>query len=278
MGVGVVDHTFKISIASVLRVRGHVIRLPGSFLSRCSAPLAVGPRARNKIAVGGLRPAVFFVDWMGKLYFFPSCPCSAGNGMHYLRLCADTATIAFLDPDFPLLIRPGTWCLFDLTILLRPSYPHTLSSTYITAFAMVFGKGFRSKMEKMFSSQDREVTEDPPPPYALPEEFAQVGIKEDDLAILKDYDTVIVVDDSGSMDPLWSQVRCLLFLLSTELIVEPRCLPLQACKALATLAAVASRYDKNGIDIHFLNHDKAGQHLKVGRFLVRLYRHCVNDG
>jgi hypothetical protein len=74
---------------------------------------------------------------------------------------------------------------------------------------MVFGKGFRSKMEKMFSSstQDREITEEPPPPYALPQDFVQAGIAEDDLEILKDYDTVIIVDDSGSMDPLWNQVK-----------------------------------------------------------------------
>jgi len=73
---------------------------------------------------------------------------------------------------------------------------------------MVFGKQLRSKMEKMFSSspQDREVTDDPPPPYILPPEFVQVGIKEDDLEILRDYDTVIIVDDSGSMEPLWNQV------------------------------------------------------------------------
>ena len=70
---------------------------------------------------------------------------------------------------------------------------------------MSFRKNLRSKFEKMFSSDPDAV--DPPPPYALPAEFVQAGIKEDDLAILRDYDTVIVVDDSGSMDPLWNQVR-----------------------------------------------------------------------
>jgi hypothetical protein len=115
---------------------------------------------------------------------------------------------------------------------------------------MVFGKGFRSKMEKMFSSQqDPEVTDDPPPPYVFPEEWVQAGIKEDDLAILKDYDTVIIVDDSGSMEPLWNQ----------------------ACRALATLATIASRYDKNGIDIYFLNHDKAAEHLKSEQDVVELF-------
>jgi len=104
---------------------------------------------------------------------------------------------------------------------------------------MPFGKNLRN----MFSSTrdlDPEVIDDPPPPYTLPEEFVQAGIVEDDLLILRDYDTVIIVDDSGSMEPLWNQ----------------------ACKALAMLAVVASRYDRNGIDIYFLNNEKVGKHLK----------------
>jgi len=120
---------------------------------------------------------------------------------------------------------------------------------------MVFGKGFLSKMEKMFSSQDSELN-DPPPPYELPEEFKQAGIKEDDLAILRDYDTIIIVDDSGSMEPLWNQ----------------------ACRALATLAAVASRYDRNGIDVHFLNHKKAGEHLKSEHDVQDLFSEVSPSG
>ena len=71
---------------------------------------------------------------------------------------------------------------------------------------MVFGKGFRAKFEKIFSpsSQDSESVNDPPPPY-LPDGFSQAGIKEDDLEVLRNYDTVIVLDDSGSMEPLWYQ-------------------------------------------------------------------------
>lgn len=67
-------------------------------------------------------------------------------------------------------------------------------------------------MEKMFSSssQDPEIVNDPPPPYLLPEEFRQAGIGENELEILRDYDTVIVLDDSGSMDPLWGQVCVML--------------------------------------------------------------------
>ena len=71
---------------------------------------------------------------------------------------------------------------------------------------MVFGKNLR-KMLSSTRDQDPEDISDPPPPYTLPEEFIQAGIVEDDLEILRDYDTVIIVDDSGSMDPLWNQVR-----------------------------------------------------------------------
>jgi len=53
---------------------------------------------------------------------------------------------------------------------------------------MVFGKNLR-KMLSSTRDQDSEDTSDPPPPYTLPEEFIQAGIVEDDLAILRDYDT-----------------------------------------------------------------------------------------
>ena len=74
---------------------------------------------------------------------------------------------------------------------------------------MVFGKEFRSKMEKMFSStpQDPEVLNDPPPAYSLPDDFHEAGIQEDEMQILRDYDTVIILDDSGSMEGLWGQVN-----------------------------------------------------------------------
>ena len=39
---------------------------------------------------------------------------------------------------------------------------------------------------------------------------------------------------------------------------------------MGTLAAVASRYDKNGIDIRFLNSKKVGEGLKVKRLSMRL--------
>ncbi|KAF9651715.1 hypothetical protein BDM02DRAFT_3110160 [Thelephora ganbajun] len=116
---------------------------------------------------------------------------------------------------------------------------------------MAFKEYLRSKMEKAFppSSLDPDALNDPPPPYVLPAEFRQAGIQEDELEILRDYNTVMIVDDSGSMESLWDQ----------------------ACRALATLAIVASRYDTNGIDIHFLNHRKAGKHLKSPEDVEELF-------
>jgi hypothetical protein len=123
---------------------------------------------------------------------------------------------------------------------------------------MVFGKGFRAKFEKIFSpsSQDSETVNDPPPPY-LPDEFSQAGIKEDDLEVLRNYDTVIVLDDSGSMEPLWYQ----------------------ACRALSTLAVVASKYDRDGIDICFLNNIRGGDsHVKTEEEVGELFREVTPGG
>lgn len=122
---------------------------------------------------------------------------------------------------------------------------------------MAFGKGIREKMGKMFSSsKDPDIVDDPPPPYVLPEEFAKVGIKEDDLAILKDYDTVVILDDSGSMEPLWNQ----------------------ACRALSTLATIASRYDRDGIDIRFLNNTRGEDHFKSEREVLELFQEVTPGG
>ena len=42
--------------------------------------------------------------------------------------------------------------------------------------------------------------------YVLPKEFSNAGIEENQLEVLKGYDTVIILDDSGSMLYLWNQV------------------------------------------------------------------------
>ncbi|KIM57950.1 hypothetical protein SCLCIDRAFT_1219002 [Scleroderma citrinum Foug A] len=64
---------------------------------------------------------------------------------------------------------------------------------------------------------------------------------EDALETLKKYDTVLVVDDSGSMQGhRWEEAK----------------------QALSELASIAAEYDSDGLDIHFLNHSKAGLGIK----------------
>lgn len=66
---------------------------------------------------------------------------------------------------------------------------------------------------------------------------------DDILETLREYDTVLIVDDSYSMmqENRWHD----------------------AGKALSTLAAMAEKYDVNGIDVHFLNSKQCAVGVKV---------------
>ena len=63
-------------------------------------------------------------------------------------------------------------------------------------------------------------------------------------SVLAEYDTVFLIDDSGSMKAgkptRWDQVE----------------------KALKDLVPICTQWDSNGIDIYFLNDDKAREHVK----------------
>jgi hypothetical protein len=71
---------------------------------------------------------------------------------------------------------------------------------------------------------------------------ARRNSKENPLDLLRKFNTVIIVDDSSSMEgALWHEAR----------------------DALAGIAEAASQYDANGIDLHFLNDLRVGTNLKV---------------
>ncbi|KAI0375942.1 hypothetical protein BV20DRAFT_26935 [Pilatotrama ljubarskyi] len=74
---------------------------------------------------------------------------------------------------------------------------------------------------------------------------------EDALETLRKYNTVIIVDDSGSMSKrgLWKEAR----------------------DALASLAEVASKYDTDGIDVCFLNSEKTGSNMTSASAVRRLF-------
>ncbi|KAJ1304399.1 hypothetical protein OPQ81_005548 [Rhizoctonia solani] len=76
------------------------------------------------------------------------------------------------------------------------------------------------------------------------------GSKEDPLEMLKRYKTVMIVDDSSSMEGTsWVEAR----------------------EALAGLADAAAKYDQEGIDVHFLNDPRVGINMKNGVEVKRLF-------
>ncbi|EAU84215.2 hypothetical protein CC1G_08145 [Coprinopsis cinerea okayama7 len=91
-----------------------------------------------------------------------------------------------------------------------------------------------------------------PTPSVPPPAYSQTygpASEERALARLREYDTIFVIDDSSSMcnDATVDQTRWDV-----------------ACEALAEFSEIAARYDKDGIDIHFLNSPRVGKGLKPG--------------
>ncbi|GJJ07362.1 hypothetical protein Clacol_001564 [Clathrus columnatus] len=81
--------------------------------------------------------------------------------------------------------------------------------------------------------------------------------REDQLQLLNKFDTVIIVDDSSSMEgPLWFEAK----------------------DALAGIAALAARYDTNGIDLYFLNSPTVGTNLKSAAEVERIFDAVRPDG
>lgn len=71
---------------------------------------------------------------------------------------------------------------------------------------------------------------------------------------LKKYDTVLVVDDSGSMwGDRWAEVRLLSPQPHRVVAMSFDGVHPQARRALAHLADIAREHDENGLDIYFLN-------------------------
>ncbi|KAF7300249.1 hypothetical protein MKEN_01349000 [Mycena kentingensis (nom. inval.)] len=77
------------------------------------------------------------------------------------------------------------------------------------------------------------------------------------LELLSQYDTVILVDDSGSMfGARWSE----------------------ASHALAQLAKVAAEYDDDGLDIYFLNSREIGHSMKSETAVMDLFKRVEPSG
>lgn len=76
---------------------------------------------------------------------------------------------------------------------------------------------------------------DDPPPYEEHQTNLPVSIRDSAFDDLKNYDTILLVDDSSSMDgPRWREAEA----------------------AIAAIAGICTQHDEDGIDLYFLNHRK----------------------
>ncbi|KAJ5673467.1 hypothetical protein N7507_002594 [Penicillium longicatenatum] len=74
-----------------------------------------------------------------------------------------------------------------------------------------------------------------PPPYEEHQTAPQISTGESEFDSLKDFDTILLVDDSSSMDgPRWREAEA----------------------AIAAIAPICTEYDSDGVDLYFLNHRK----------------------
>ncbi|KAK6908495.1 hypothetical protein I204_06475 [Kwoniella mangroviensis CBS 8886] len=98
-----------------------------------------------------------------------------------------------------------------------------------------------------------------PPAYAptSPVDGFRDKSGEDPLEILKEYDTVFLIDDSSSMKGRrWTEART----------------------SLMGVADIAARYDQDGIDVKFLNSRKEGNGLITGNQVMQLFEAVKPSG
>ncbi|GJE90445.1 von willebrand factor type A domain-containing protein [Phanerochaete sordida] len=94
-------------------------------------------------------------------------------------------------------------------------------------------------MRKDALQEPSELAQDAPPAYAAPSFSATHQLSEDPLHLLARYNTVVVLDDSYSMNGArWDEAK----------------------RALRSLGDWAARYDDDGIDLWFLNNRIGGSH------------------
>jgi hypothetical protein len=75
--------------------------------------------------------------------------------------------------------------------------------------------------------------------------------------MLREYDTVFLIDDSASMaGERWDQ----------------------AMNVIIGVAEIAAGYDEDGIDVYFFNSKRVGKELKVGPWTGNTIRGCGADG
>ncbi|KEY67422.1 hypothetical protein S7711_05950 [Stachybotrys chartarum IBT 7711] len=87
-------------------------------------------------------------------------------------------------------------------------------------------------MGNPFSEKHNREGEQPPPPYSPIMDRAKVTNDADEYAFLSTFDTIILIDDSGSMEgSRWLEVK----------------------QVLKAITPICTEHDEDGIDVYFLN-------------------------
>lgn len=110
-----------------------------------------------------------------------------------------------------------------------------------------------------------------PPPYGfvaeLPSPSTNIPVQpsrraggsssEPDYEKLREYDTVLLIDDSGSMSGSnWKETA----------------------SALASLVPIITKYDSDGVDVYFLNNDTRAQNITNGNSIFKIFSDVKPSG
>lgn len=100
--------------------------------------------------------------------------------------------------------------------------------------------------------------QEPPPPYSeTPEDLIRSSLEDDRYSFLRTFDTVFLLDDSGSMrGRSWRETR----------------------EALEEIAPICTKYDSDGVDIYFLNERQDYQNVTSAARVNQIFNTVVPRG
>ncbi|KAG8999672.1 Bud site selection protein 20 [Tulasnella sp. 427] len=131
------------------------------------------------------------------------------------------------------------------------------------------------------SSSSNNPFDEPPPVYS-PSDVSKAGwsklqepVIESDLDVLRHYDTIFIIDDSGSMLQDDSDSDTTLKGKSRQ---THRTRWEKARDALEAVVAMATQHDGNGVDIYFLNSEESAENCRDERDVMDLFRRVTPRG
>ncbi|KAG8984582.1 Bud site selection protein 20 [Tulasnella sp. 427] len=131
------------------------------------------------------------------------------------------------------------------------------------------------------SSSSNNPFDEPPPVYSPSDASKAGGFKlqepviESDLDVLQHYDTIFIIDDSGSMLQDDSDSNTTPKGKSRQ---THRTRWEKARDALEAVVAMATQHDGNGVDIYFLNSEESAENCQDERDVMDLFRRVTPRG